>query len=237
MISALLRCSWADARRVIGAHQTDEEVQPPQVVLPFAVSHVELPGVEMQPERKETMQHYRYLRGRGFNPDYLAATYDIRATTHVGSWKFRVVVPVYLDRRLVSFHTRDITGQSDTPHMACPMAWEVCHHKHTLYGLDLASADKAIVVEGYADAWRIGPGAVATFGTAFTMAQVRMLASRFETIGIAYDPEEEAQRQAEKLAFLLNGLGKETIIYDIDAEDPAEMSHDDVVTLRNDFFS
>jgi hypothetical protein len=43
--------------------------------------------------------------------------------------------------------------------------------KETLYNLDNAKDGTAIVVEGPIDVWRIGDGAVATFGVIYTQKQ------------------------------------------------------------------
>lgn len=229
-LALLLNITRRQARDLITKYQThagdyqgreDEEFVPAQ--------KCKLPGGDLQEP------HRQYLIKRGFDPEDISITWRIRGTDHKGPWKWRIVAPIHLDGRLVSFQTRDITNKQVLRYKACPKDNEVTQHQHTLYGIDLATSDKVLVVEGIFDAWRIGPGCVATFGSSWTMPQVKMLC-RFEEIGIVYDPEEEAQIQAERLAFLLEGLGKRVSLYDIDAADPAEMSEEEVDQLRDDFF-
>lgn len=75
------------------------------------------------------------------------------------------------------------------------------------FTIDKAAGDSCIVVEGVTDVWRLGPGAVATFGIKFRPAQVAMLARHFKTIHVLFDPEPAAQAQARKLATDISRLG------------------------------
>ena len=58
------------------------------------------------------------------------------------------------------------------------------------------------MVEGIADAWRLGPGAVATFGIKYTPQQITALKS-FKRVSLLYDTDDEAMKQANKLAYAL----------------------------------
>jgi DNA primase len=101
--------------------------------------------------------------------------------------------------------------------------------KQTLYGLDLVT-DRAIVVEGPADAWAVGPGAVATFGCTFSLTQVRLL-STLKIRVIAYD--RDAQAQAHKLANALLAFPGKTYVVQLSAKDPAECPKDEIKRLRD----
>jgi hypothetical protein len=166
-----------------------------------------------------------YLITRNFDPDKLARDYGIKGTGIVGPYKFRIIVPILLGGKLVSYQGRDYTGLSDLRYKTCQKEHEVVCHKHTLYDIDRAGED-VVVVEGVTDVWRLGPGSVATFGTGFTQEQVMILAG-YRRVFLLYDGEEAATRRADKLAHAISGLGAEVELVTLDGGDPAEMSQDD----------
>lgn len=167
--------------------------------------------------------HKKYLKGRGFNSDILAKQYGLLGTGPVGNYKFRVIVPIFENKRLVSFQGRDITDRQELKYKACAKDLEAVHHKNCLYNIDAARGDAVIIVEGVTDVWRLGAGAVAVFGIKFTHSQVIKLA-RFSKRIILFDAEEQAQRQAEKLANMLCGFGGDTYIETLKSGDPAKLS-------------
>jgi len=168
------------------------------------------------------LKHLGYLQSRGFRPLEIEREWHLQGTGHVGGYKFRIFAPIYLDGVMVSYQCRDITGKQSPPYKSCPTDYEIYHHKHTLYGIDKVVDKMAIIVEGIMDVWKLGPGAVATFGTGFTPEQVRLSSQRLDNIFIMFDQEEEAGRQGEKLANQLEGLGKQvTILDNYGAPDPA----------------
>jgi hypothetical protein len=153
-------------------------------------------------------RHLRYLKKRGFShPQDLVETYGLQGTGPVGEYNHRIVAPIFLKGRLVSYQARDITGKSQLPYKACAEENEVLHHKHLLYAEDLVPGDTVVVVEGIVDAWKLGPGAVATFGIGFSIEQVRRIA-RFKTRFILYDldPKGHGQTAARNLCHTLMGF-------------------------------
>lgn len=180
--------------------------------------------------------HRTYLHSRGFDPDELEQEWELKSTGHKGKYKFRIIAPINLDGKPVSYQGRDITERQDAKYKACPKEEEIVHHKHTLYGIDKAKGKTVIVVEGITDVWRIGPGTVGTFGIEFTMSQVRMLADRFDKHFIYFDPEPQAQAQADKLGILLEGMGKEVEIL-TGKGDPGEMDSREARELKVELLS
>ncbi len=90
-----------------------------------------------------------------------------------------------------------------------------------LYGIHLVERT-VVVVEGPADVWRLGPGAVASLGVDWSVAQARALKDiprRF----IMFDPDRAAQQRARKLAnYLAVYDGETTILQDMDV-DPGDL--------------
>jgi len=152
-------------------------------------------------------QHKDYLHKRGFNAEALEEEWQLLGTGPIGAYKFRIIAPIIYRGRMVSYQGRDITDRSTLKYKACAKPNEAIDHKHVLYGIDKAVGHSVVVVEGITDVWRLGPGAVATFGVQWHWRQLSLL-THFARAFIMYDfGEDESYRQAKALAFNLAGLG------------------------------
>lgn len=179
------------------------------------------------------INHKKYLRKRGFNPDELEEEWDLMGTGPVArlgniDYRFRVIAPVTYEDEIVTFQGRDITGKHKLKYMACPKDREVVHHKHLVYGLDKCKKDLAVVVEGITDVWKLGPGAVATFGIEYKRQQVTLLCERFDKFVIMFDDDPQAIRQSNKLANDLSFHGKKVFSVAGISGDPGEFTKDQV---------
>lgn len=183
--------------------------------------------------------HRKYLNKRGYNDTNKLQEYwgDLFGTGQCApldgiDYKYRLVVPITIDKRIVSFQARDITNRARVRYMACPKSRELVDHKHTLYGLDqCGNSPWAMVVEGIFDAWRMGPGAVATFGIKFTKQQVCCLVDKFEKVFIVFDDDPQAVIQARKLQAELEYYNVPTQILKA-VGDPDTFSLEDRVAIR-----
>jgi len=179
----------------------------------------------------------RYLRDRGFDPDCLVRVWGLLGTDQSADlrWRWRIIIPIYHDRQLVSYTSRALSNKILDKYRACPQKDEVLHHRDTLYGLDKALTDTGVVVEGPADVWRIGPGAVGLFGDQVTPAQ-RILLRRFRRLFILLDGDDAGRSAGEKIAWQMGGFGLEVrqIILP-DGRDPGSLSEQEARDLRQDF--
>lgn len=168
--------------------------------------------------------HMRYLKKRGYNPRKLAKIWGLMGTGPVGDYKHRIIAPITLNGRLVSYQGRDYTEKSRLRYKACKQRDELIDHKNLLYGLDQAKGTSCILVEGITDVWRLGPGAVATFGIKYKPSQFQLLWERFSKVFVMYDNDPQAIKQAKKIA---NEL---VVLFDLDVEiciiksDPGKLS-------------
>ena len=163
-------------------------------------SRLTLPGRDLLPYHRE------YLLKRGLDPDMLVRRYGIRGTNPFDKFEGinygnRIIIPIYdLDGNLVSFQGRDVTGAPDVErYKVCPVNKSLMHYKDIVYGGNLATGRRVVVVEGVVDAWKLGPGAVATFGTGCKPSQIMCL-SRWPEVVFFFDPEPEAQAKARAYA-------------------------------------
>jgi len=184
----------------------------------------------------------RYLLGRKFDPDEIQDLWRIMATgpgsvvrTREGKsvdFSYRIIIPVFLRGKMVTYQGRDWTGKSSRKYLACPPEAEGYPIKDLLYGADEAeeSGDgEAVLMEGVTDVWRWGPGAVACFGIKHSPHQIRELARRFDRVTMAFDPEGTARMQARRIAKELEWLGLEVRSPRLPwGKDPGDMEREDL---------
>lgn len=169
-------------------------------------------------------RHRRYLRKRKFDPDTLEKVWDLKGTGPVGEYCHRIIAPIYFNKKLVSYQGRDITDLAEDKYRACRQENEVMHHKHILYGYDLVPKTSVVVVEGITDVWRLGPGAVCTFGIKYRKEQANLL-STFKNVFVMYDANEtEACNKAQDLANDLNSCVNHVELITLEeADDPGDL--------------
>lgn len=230
VVMALERCEWHEACAIV-IEYTDHGTgrRPPQKpVLKQIAGSLSWPPGTMPLQA----QHKAYLAGRRFDPDFLAAKYGLMGTGPVGPYAWRVMAPVLVAGRMVSYQGRDITGRADLRYKACRKELELRDHKTVLYNADNAG-DSVVVVEGVFDVWRLGHGAVATMGTSVTRAQVAEM-GKFRKVFVLSDPEPEAQAKAGRLCAQLAVLGVQATNVILDSGDPADMAQGDADKLKEE---
>ena len=181
--------------------------------------------------------HRAYLESRRFDPAQLGPLWDLRGTGLVGPDKLRVLAPVRQGSELVTWQGRDVTGKAVAKYRACPPEKEAVPIKQCLYGLDLADPHRgAAVVEGITDVWRLGPGAVATFGTEWTTDQAQLLLHQPRVFLLFDSGEEAADRFADRFCALLSAAGVPSVekVFLNSGGDPADLSQDDADHLMRE---
>jgi DNA primase len=178
-----------------------------------------------------TPRHKEFLINRRYDPDYVIPKYKLLATGPVGNFKHRIIIPVHMNERMLSFIGRDVTGQATIPYKNSPESLCIKDPKNSLYNMDSVLQSKAVVVEGIFDAWRIGDGAVATFGTKYTHEQLRLF-KNLKRVFVLYDAD--AKTLSHKLAADLSSIVKEVKVLELDEGDPDNLTDDDVRSLRRE---
>lgn len=192
------------------------------------------PGKLILPKGVEEMsrRHRRYLSERGFDPDEISERWGVRGIGLCSRLKWRLFIPIHRDSEVVSWTTRSLSNSHDRRYVSASPSEEAVPHKSLLYGEQLCG-HAIIICEGPTDVWRIGPGAVCTFGTSFTTAQVNRMVEH-PTRVICYDNEAAAQRQARRLMDTLCGFRGATInVMLTEAKDPGSASRKTIKRLRS----
>lgn len=174
--------------------------------------------------------HRRYLKGRGYDPDELAAVWGLQGIGLAARLAWRLFIPVTRRGVTVSWTTRSLTD-GGRRYVAADESQEAVPAKSLLYGADLVPGRAVIVVEGPADAWAVGPGAVATLGTSTSSAQVRRLL-RYPVRYLCFDSEPGGQRRATRLLRDLSAFAGRTFNVVLDAKDPGSAKPKELRALR-----
>lgn len=223
LITIIDDCSYQQARTLADKFQTGDIQRKEQT---RAITQA-LPKFAKKPLPEI---HRKYLENRGFDADLLTAKYDLYGCEHGSNYQYRIIIPVYQRKRLVTFTARAVIETAALRYKNCPVPESVVSIKECLYNLDNVK-ESAIVVEGVFDAWRVGDGACATLGTQITQEQIRLL-SQFKNVFIMLDSE--AVNEAEKLSYALASIVNHVEIIHISAKDPCEMSDTDIRALKKD---
>lgn len=180
--------------------------------------------------------HRRYLRSRGFDPAAIAEAWGVKGVGPAGgklAWS--VWIPVHLNGRLVSWTCRSV-GRAGWRYRSADRGSEVYPHHEVLYGADAVPGNSVVVVEGPIDVWAVGPGAVATFGTAYSQAQVRRIA-KFPVRAVCYDSTGEGRAAGRRLAGELELYPGMTYLVTLAGGKDAAASPDEAKKLRRRFLT
>lgn len=154
--------------------------------------------------------HQQYLRARGYDVAQLQRLWGIEGIGLAAKLAWRVFIPIHYQHKVVSWTTRSLTDGfvGGKRYLAAKKHQEAIPHKNLLYGADYCR-HAIVVVEGPTDVWRVGPGAAATFGTAYTPEQVNKIAA-YPVRVVCYDADNDAQRSARRLCWLLESFPGQT---------------------------
>jgi len=183
---------------------------------------IEMPGYPL------SMQEKNYLLDRHFNPHVLVEKYGIQGGGWIGDWKNRIIIPIYIGGRLISWTSRAIIKDREPRYKNLGNTESVIDPKKVFFNLDNCHLDKVALLEGPFDVLRFGDGGICGFGITLTKTQVFYLSERFRQIYILFDSQRIAQRKAREYGMTLQGHGLEVFIVDafgdFGRKDAAEMS-------------
>lgn len=221
--------SWAKAKELIKQFiprelkQYEENEKNENTVI-----RVDLPAeaVKKMPE-----EHRQFLKGRGFNPEILHDLYDFHYCDNNSDWANRIIVPIYQRNRLITFTSISIEDDPGLRYKHFKKEESIIHCKNYLLGIEHVMGNVIIVVEGFFDMTRIGPGCVCTFGTNITAEQKLMLI-KFSKVILVFDGDGPGRRAAKKLGYELAPFTEVEIIHLPDEMDPDKLPDEDIEELQ-----
>ena len=223
--------SWSEAKTLLVKYSNDLLL--PDYITKQRASEVEWPPVGCKESLPEVFKNY--LIRRQYDPDFLETNFDIRAVYQVGDFKYRIIVPVYLNGKLVTYIGRDITDKAKLKYKNLKEELSILPVKETVYNIDNIH-EEALIFEGVTDTWRFAYNSVSLFGLVYTQKQVRMLGDKLKKAYICFDSEVQAQIVAEELAEELTWQGVKVEILSIDAADPGELNEQEANEIKRELF-
>lgn len=174
--------------------------------------------------------HRRYLESRGFDARLIEGLWQIEGIGNSTELAWRIYIPIIHRAQRVSWTTRAIGDRVAQRYISASAEQESINHKEICYGLDFCH-HSVVIVEGPTDAWNIGPGASALFGTTFSAAQVRKLI-KIPMRYVCFDSSKEAQNRAVELANQLSVFPGITENIQLNAKDPGSASPKEIKLLK-----
>lgn len=179
--------------------------------------------------------HLDYLKSRGLPPLKTIRKYKLRAVNHLGKYKFRIIIPIYMDRKIVNFTARDITGLQEPPYLR-PNYNEVSIKKDMcVFNLDtLNEGSDCILCEGPFDVMKMGDGSVSFLGVQETTHQIIELKNKFiRNLYIIYDNDRAGIRNANRVAKLFAPLFKKVEVVRLKGvKDPGQLSLEEAEAIK-----
>ena len=205
--------------------------------------NLNLPGFKLNEREKQ------YLLNRGFDIDYLINKFHIRGGGITGEWSYRIILPIYYKRVLVSWVGRTILSKEelkqyeamgiDIPrYKNLDIEQSVIAPKDIFFNLDNSTEDSVILVEGPFDVLKMGTQTICSLGTSTTREQELFLKTRYKNMFICFDNEYEAQEKARHLGRNLASLGMEVEVVNIcepfHKNDPGELTYEEVDIIKKE---
>ena len=196
------------------------------------------------PTNTFTPAERKYLKQRNFSPKLLHEKYKIVGGGITGAWKYRIIIPLILDGKIVSWTGRSILSKQKINELKIPryknlsIEQSVIDPKSILYNLDNCMSKTAVLTEGAFDVMRLGDGFFCSFGTELTQAQIIEIKNRFSKVFIMFDNEVEAQAKARKFGLQIASMGVDVEIVDaygdFNKNDGGELTESEVQIIRKE---
>lgn len=214
--------------------------------------NLNLPGFKLNEQERQ------YLINRGYDVDYLINKFHIRGGGIAGEWSYRILLPIYYKRVLVSWTGRSILSKEELKQyeamgISIPryknldIEQSVIAPKDMVFNYDNSNKDSVMIVEGPFDVLKIGENCVCSLGTSVTREQELFLRSKYKRVFICFDNEYEAQEKARHLGRNLASLGMEVEVVNIcepftkiengiiiPKNDPGELTYDEVNLIKKE---
>ena len=232
VVRMLLDCSFSVAKDLLGNYGSTKIKSFRKEKTKQILKNIELP----KSAGALTKRHIKYLEKRNFDAEKLQLLWGLKGTGITGPDKFRIIAPIYYRNKLVSYQGRDVTNKQGLKYKTCEKEKESIFHKHIVFGYDCIPEDSVVICEGIFDVFRLGYGAVATFGIKFLPEQINLL-SEFKNHFILYDSDPQAQKQAKKMANQLSAFSNNIEIIQLESGDPADMKQKEADELMRELLN
>lgn len=235
-LSRILNVKRSDLKEILPDYEGN-------VIIRKELNHKKVNKLEL-PSDEFTTAERKYLEKRNFNPNYLHEKYKIVGGGIVGKWKHRIIIPILLNGKVISWTSRSILSKGKLQELEIPryknlsVDESIIDPKHTLFNLDNCKGKAVILTEGAFDVLRLGDDAICSFGIELTETQINIIKDRFEKVFILFDNEVQAQKTARKFGIELSAIGVDVEVVDaysdFGVKDGAELSNEQVKEIKKE---
>ena len=205
-----------------------KELKPNEIEESNSINTVELPK---NATRIPTEPQIKYLEKRKYYWKTLHEKYNLHYCNPIGDFANRIIVPIYKQRRLVTFTSIDIANNSPLRYKHLSEKLSVCPIKDMLFGIENTNGYIACIVEGLFDQFRLGDGSICTFGATLSPNQILLL-SKFSKLYIIFDGDEPGRKAAQTLSDTLGVFTDVSIVHLPEGKDPDTLSKKDIWQIK-----
>jgi hypothetical protein len=229
LIMEIEDCNWRKAKAIFnGVWEKDSHSLPP------ATGRIGRSGsrVLLPPLKKQWPKRYlKFLKKRNFDPKVLIKKYKLMPGEIYGYCSFRIIVPFFMDRKLITYTGMDITGKTELRYKDASYKESILIPKECLYNIDNLKGDRVVIVEGVTDVWRIGDGVVGLTTNKISDGQLLLLNQKeLKKDLILLDAD--AREQGEEVGKMIIGNAVDDVdIGYLKRGDPDTMSSIDLIMV------
>lgn len=186
-------------------------------------------------------QHLKYLKKRGFNAKSIIKQFNLYACGFDDqNYKFRIIIPIYQNGKIVSFTSRDITGNADNAYKTAKPSESLIDPKKCIFNIDTIKPGKDVILtEGPFDVMKFGEGAICFLGVKLTDKRILQLSNKnIDRLFIIYDNDKETktgERSSKRIMEVLKFHIRKIIVVTLNKhKDLGEMSFDEIQQIKRD---
>jgi len=235
LIRQIAECSFQEAKEILKSLGADDTYQPPINVDNTSSAFSEMVSLPRESSTNFPSMHIEYLRNRGFKTRNLIRKYKLQAVHNIGKYKFRIIIPIYMNKKLVCFTSRDITGQQEPPYRHGGPGEVIISAKKVIYNYDsVKSGGDAFLVEGPIDAWKLGDGAMSILGAKHSEQQVKLIMrKKINRLFIFFDSDKTGKKDSKKLGKIMAPLVRKVEILTLkDKNDPGQLTFAEADSIK-----
>lgn len=231
VLQSILSMTYSDAKAMIQSLDHRAIIKPKLISRPVS-TQLKLPA---EATKDFPTKHLQYLTDRGFDAKRTIVKYNLYANGFEGDYRFRIIIPISMDRKIVSFTSRDISGKSKIKYKTATAQESIIDPKQCIFNYDkIKPFQDAILVEGPFDVMKIGDGTFCFLGVKLTQERIQELFKKnINRLFLFYDNDKTGNNVIWRNKNILKKCAKKIIVLKLNnIKDPGELHQDEILDLK-----